>query len=494
MDITISKKGNFQKSVKFVLTIGGGLSSIISFFSDILMPIAPFGLYISLFMLIGMLISIIMHFIPSIDKKFTGKYYWWAPIPIMCLSFSIITFLCYGIGKSSGEQGFLASKYEIFYNVQKDFNIISKSLNEINNNTNKIAQNTEKISDKIDNVKKEISDDPRKELANRGIAWTNNKFEEVIFNRDYENLKLFLEGGHNLYALNDLGYPIIFSELMFEPEGYQDILLFFKKYGLDLNKKVDFKNNYLTMLEKLNLFSTNPELLFIKNIDQYKIQQVESTKKLSLIEACCIYKRSFSDDFIKFIKNEFTTNLKDGSDLKIKIYKIMRDDILNMNINLIENIKYQYEKKYNALYKIKDKTCKEKYDEFYKRYKNVSLSESELYLEKIKEEINLKSLCTPANITFSINKELYPIMKENYKIIMNELNKINNTLFYNELNKIKEYLADIIEYDTTSKNLSSVFFTLEKISNTIQFQSLKKWDHEEKQIIKKLNGSVTTNG
>ena len=52
------------------------------------------------------------------------------------------------------------------------------------------------------NVKKETSDDPRKELANSGIQWTEERFKESLVSCDLKTAKLFVQGGMrpNLYA------------------------------------------------------------------------------------------------------------------------------------------------------------------------------------------------------------------------------------------------------------------------------------------------------
>ena len=58
------------------------------------------------------------------------------------------------------------------------------------------------IADSIDhtlqNVKKETSDDPRKELANQGILWDRNALGRAISQGDLKVVQLFLDGGMKL--------------------------------------------------------------------------------------------------------------------------------------------------------------------------------------------------------------------------------------------------------------------------------------------------------
>ncbi|KQV79382.1 hypothetical protein ASD15_18805 [Massilia sp. Root351] len=51
------------------------------------------------------------------------------------------------------------------------------------------------IDKKMDTVKKEVSADPRKELANNGVAWKESEFIGAISRGDTRNVALFLDGG-----------------------------------------------------------------------------------------------------------------------------------------------------------------------------------------------------------------------------------------------------------------------------------------------------------
>jgi hypothetical protein len=62
-------------------------------------------------------------------------------------------------------------------------------------NTQDIKSGVQAIDSKMDTVKKEISSDPRKELANLGIQWNENNLREAIDRGDVDTAKLFMEGG-----------------------------------------------------------------------------------------------------------------------------------------------------------------------------------------------------------------------------------------------------------------------------------------------------------
>lgn len=74
-------------------------------------------------------------------------------------------------------------------------------------NTEVIKDKVEDIGREIKTVKKETSDDPRKELANRGVQWTENNFNVATKQNDLETVKLFLQGGFHwkvIYAIDPL--------------------------------------------------------------------------------------------------------------------------------------------------------------------------------------------------------------------------------------------------------------------------------------------------
>lgn len=62
-------------------------------------------------------------------------------------------------------------------------------------NTDDIKIGVSEVDKKVALVKKESSDDPRKELSNRGVAWTDNSLRDAIRHGEVDNTRLFLAGG-----------------------------------------------------------------------------------------------------------------------------------------------------------------------------------------------------------------------------------------------------------------------------------------------------------
>lgn len=126
-------------------------------------------------------------------------------------------------------------------------------LEEINQNTAKTADNTKQIADNTDqlvantdNLKKEISDNPRKELAMRGVPWTTESYIEQLRMGDLENIELFYAGKFSpeliyLAAYREK-YAISIRYFLIEFPNRHAAFKLAVEYGLDLNKKYHFSH------------------------------------------------------------------------------------------------------------------------------------------------------------------------------------------------------------------------------------------------------------
>src|SRR5213075_1623615 len=57
-------------------------------------------------------------------------------------------------------------------------------------------------------VKKEVSDDPRKELANLGTAWSGDNFLDAVRTGEVRTLKLFVAGDMPMTSALSQGRPL----------------------------------------------------------------------------------------------------------------------------------------------------------------------------------------------------------------------------------------------------------------------------------------------
>ncbi len=127
----------------------------------------------------------------------------------------------------------------------------NKPINEIENSKGAMIIKSGRdtvVNNNVDiDAKKEISKDPRKELANLGVMWTKKSQLEQLINMDSYTMNLFLQGGVLISDIHEMfGYrhgetgttvgKYIFSRFNNEKGSKFFDLLF--KYELDINRKL----------------------------------------------------------------------------------------------------------------------------------------------------------------------------------------------------------------------------------------------------------------
>lgn len=145
------------------------------------------------------------------------------------------------------KQGLLSANFETVASLQS-------SLGVINDKLDKISTKQDQMKKAIDLVKKETSENPRKELANRGVSWNASSFWDALIQNDKDAIQLFIDGG--------------FKDLK-EEDGSFNFISFMKQnkdLGLfqELFDKGVFNKDILNSLHHLGFFeefaSKNSEL------------------------------------------------------------------------------------------------------------------------------------------------------------------------------------------------------------------------------------------
>jgi hypothetical protein len=110
-------------------------------------------------------------------------------------------------------QGLYASLVPAISSVQKSLGGVERDLDEI------------KIS--LKKVKLETSDDPRKELANLGVAWSGDNFLRAVKDGDERTVRLFLAGDMNPQTAESQGrpLPIMLALNKHNPDTVLDLLV-----------------------------------------------------------------------------------------------------------------------------------------------------------------------------------------------------------------------------------------------------------------------------
>lgn len=286
---------NLKDHIGFIIKFGGIYASIASFLTDFFKPVFNSTLIcacVAGIMALTTLIFWMLHFAsPAINKinnelHVKSNGYWFKSIfatsVLCCVIFTVMYF-----ANKNAPDGYFAEKSSAVRNLQEDFGLIHKQLANIKDNTQKIAESAEKIemktniisdntqktadntsqliqssseikqvtsdikdttqsinsgvqelSTKADNLKKETSDDPRKELANRGISYNKSSFQQAISANDLDSVILFLQGGLSPNLSTDINARPITMELFFMNNDITPILNLLIENGLDFNKKL----------------------------------------------------------------------------------------------------------------------------------------------------------------------------------------------------------------------------------------------------------------
>jgi hypothetical protein len=101
---------------------------------------------------------------------------------------------------------------------------------------NRVAQDVRESTAAVKEAKKEVSADPRKELANMGIQWSLDSYESSTRSGDIRALELFLKGGFSANQLNEDGTTFVLTQAIYgSAPNFVRILDLFKKNGLDFH-------------------------------------------------------------------------------------------------------------------------------------------------------------------------------------------------------------------------------------------------------------------
>lgn len=208
-------------------------TTIAAVISDVLLPLAPISAYIVVLLLLVLLLILLLKMVSLIDVYISGRYgnSWFIrslTVTIIPLVAFIIVYSYHGVFK---KKGILASEFAFVESLQLDLGLIDENIQNISDGVAEIANNTSAIL----TLKRETSDDARKELANLGLAWNLESFVDSMRSGDLEVLELYLTGGMRPEQLYKGASAILYgmqNQLDNNPVG---ILKLAVTYGFDLN-------------------------------------------------------------------------------------------------------------------------------------------------------------------------------------------------------------------------------------------------------------------
>jgi len=253
------EKKSLGEKVVGVGEIGGGVSVILAVVTDFLSPIGggEYGLYMIISAVFMVVISYLLHVTPFFDKKIETlmpNYWYWPTLSSLLLAIAVMSsslLLTNEVNNKAGNQkiGYLASQFSLVEGMQQQLHIINESLVVINEKLDTIEINTAETTSEVKKLKKETSDNPRKELANLAVAWTGVAFGEAVLNSDLQVVRLFIRGGMSPHIV-DATYDRAVSLLMVlkKPKDTEEMLQLFINSGMNVNAQLDLHYGQTTLL------------------------------------------------------------------------------------------------------------------------------------------------------------------------------------------------------------------------------------------------------
>jgi hypothetical protein len=206
-----NKDNKLSKRIAHLASTGGFPAMVVAFAGDVL---GPRGGWIAVGLLGFLAIVIAAYLLFSLSNlPADGRIPWWYKLTSGDKELSWIwgsqpVFFAHGIhvvaffgvlclfsaGKTYSaldSGGYIGKNIDAVAAAQKQLGISQAMLNEQKKTNEQLAS----IDAKATNFKKENSDDPRKELSNRGVAWENFRLTRAIASADVQTVELFLKGG-----------------------------------------------------------------------------------------------------------------------------------------------------------------------------------------------------------------------------------------------------------------------------------------------------------
>lgn len=192
-----------QKYKAFMLMTGGIYPAILAAISDFFKPLFSTTLYLVLFLLFLLAAEFIFYKAAAwsarigklnedLARESGGK--WFYPFFLSSIM-ALVIFLWTYAQNADSEDGALAEHFAVVASMQKELGMLNRHLADISEHTRKSAEHLEHMDKNMSGLKQEVSDNPRKELANMGIQWSDENYLKAMRHCDLPALRLFWAGG-----------------------------------------------------------------------------------------------------------------------------------------------------------------------------------------------------------------------------------------------------------------------------------------------------------
>lgn len=199
-----SKFSSLQRAGALAVSAGGVVGAI----NDLLDPLIALSSFTLAALVIAMVITVAAAASTRVRNTLAAlpapkpvsdliSQYWALPLFSALVVLAAVILGATFITEKSGDAGFIAEAIPGVAALKRDVGIIRQTAQNIEKNTGKIAAQAEQLNEKANNLKRETSLDPQKELANMGVAWSNDHFADALIRGDEKVVSLFLAAGWN---------------------------------------------------------------------------------------------------------------------------------------------------------------------------------------------------------------------------------------------------------------------------------------------------------
>ncbi|MEM1151603.1 MAG: hypothetical protein AAGI03_13780, partial [Pseudomonadota bacterium] len=214
------------------------LAGLVSVVADLATPIAPVAIYVLAVSAVA-LIAVLLWSVFSASRSQVR-------LTLVAL-FSLLAVVSGGLiylqstSPGAPERGILASNVDGIAGVQDQLFGLSEQVARIEATTDRIDARTETIDqttretrDIVEGVKRETSEDPRKEIDNIGREWNQQAFQIAVNERDLRAVELYLEGGMRMNGTTMKFYlkPYYITDDVYDP-AMADLLVQSGAVGTD---------------------------------------------------------------------------------------------------------------------------------------------------------------------------------------------------------------------------------------------------------------------
>ena len=261
-----------------LVAISTTVTALVGLVSDVLVPLAPLTKYLAIGAGVALVVCLVPASVPprvdqigrrrigglwnvarilpdkvgphvhNVGRRILGNYWRWPAVEFLAVSMAVL--IAANLLTSSAPPGGLAgAAIPGVRSFQESMGVVAAHVTTIKNDTGAIREDTGAIKEDTGQIKEDLGEirdnlgepeqetsvDPRKELANLGVAWTTTAFVEAMKSNDLRTVELFLAGGMSPDVMHKEASAIIFVLQPGMTQSHLPVLELLAERGFDFD-------------------------------------------------------------------------------------------------------------------------------------------------------------------------------------------------------------------------------------------------------------------